>query len=116
MGKPPIYEHQIPEHIIEEDRGKICNHHHPIKENQQTVNYGTGKFVADVERIPLLKALNECGLVTRTHCYGHESDHSFVSILLRNNLSVEFREVSERHSGRNFEGEKELLLRWKRTD
>lgn len=100
----------------EEDRGETCNHHHPIKKNQQTVDYGTGEFVADVERIPLLKALNECGLITRTHCYGHETEVSFVAILMRNDLFLEIKNVSEPHSGRKFEGEKELLLVWKRTD
>ena len=32
------------------------NHYHKITKDQQFVNFGTGGFVADKKRIPLLKA------------------------------------------------------------
>ena len=94
-----------------------CNHHHELTPEQKVVDFGTGKFVADKARIPLLKALNECGLKTRTHCYGHKTGHSFVAILLDDDVQIEVRKVNENVSGRRFpEGAKELLISWKRND
>ena len=94
---------------------KGFNHYHELTDTQELVNFGTGEFVADKERIPLLKAMNECGLITRTHCYGHETGYSFVSVLV--DEDIEIREVKEGHSNRKFpEGTKELLIIWKRTD
>lgn len=85
---------------------KHCNHHHELTSDQELVDLGTGEFVADKERIPLLKALNECGLETRTHCYGHKTGVSFVAIKLKN-VDIEIRRSH---------GYKELLLTWDRID
>lgn len=75
---------------------KYCNHYHEITKNQKIVNFGTGDFVVDKERIALLEALNKCGLITRTHCYGHETGYSFVSILLDDATDIIIQTVSER--------------------
>ena len=93
---------------------KIFNHHHPITKEQCKADFGSGGFIADIEMIPLLKALNDMGLITRTHCCGHETGHSFVSILL-DNVEVEVKNVFEIHSDRDFKlGQKELLIKWQR--
>jgi hypothetical protein len=92
------------------------NHHHPITADQTIVDFGTGQFIADNQRIPLLKALNEAGLITRTHCYGHETGQSFISIIL-DNASIEVRQVNENDAERTtFNGKTELLIAWKRKD
>ena len=99
------------------NKHKKCNHHHEITSEQKLVDFGSGEFVADRKRIALLKALNECGLVTRTHCYGHKTGYSFISILLENNLRIEVRKVNEVDADRTeFNGKTELLLSWERTD
>lgn len=99
------------------EKYKHCNHHHELTEDQEIVDFGSGKFVADKKRIALLKALNDCGLITRTHCYGHETGRSFVSIILDEHSDVEFRNVNEGHSTRKFpQNTKEVLISWKRTD
>ena len=96
---------------------KKYNHHHQITKDQKIVNFGTGNFVADKKRIPLLKALNECGLITRTHCYGHETGYSFISILFENNMHIEIKKIFEKDAKRTkFNGKTELLINWKRTD
>lgn len=83
-----------------------CNHYHELNENQEIIDLGTGKFVVDKQRIQLLKALNECGLETRSHCYGHETGISFVAIKTTNitNIQVRMNELQE------------ILIQWKRTD
>lgn len=88
-----------------------CNHHHELTDAHEIVDFGTGKFVANKELIPLLKALNDIGLNTRTH---HFSDNNgFVSILL-DNATIEVRKVHERDSTRTkFNGKYELLINWK---
>jgi hypothetical protein len=96
---------------------KKHNHHHEIAKDQKIVNFGTGQFVADIPRIPLLKALNEVGLITRTHCYGHTTGQSFVSILMQRGTSFEIKEVDETHADRcRFNGMKELVICWNRKD
>ena len=96
---------------------KKFNHHHKITKDQKMVDFGTGKFIADKKRIALLKALNECGLITRTHCYGHETGCSFVSILFENDIRIEVRKVHESDSSRTkFNGKTEMLISWRRRD
>ena len=88
------------------DKYEHFNHYHELKEGQEFIDLGTGEFIADKERIPLLKVLNECGLVTRTHCYGHHTGYSFVAILM-DEVEVDIRRIN---------GKQELLIKWKRTD
>lgn len=102
------------------EKFKKYNHHHQLTKEQRLVDFGTGEFIADKKRIPLLKALNECGLITRTHCYGHETGYSFISILFENNMHVEIVEIKkmfEKDAKRTkFNGKTELLINWKRID
>ena len=95
---------------------KHCNHHHEPTSEQAVIICNKQEIVADKKRIALLKALNECGLITRTHCYGHETGHSFVSILLKN-TEITIKDVTENAGTRKFpKGLKELLITWKRID
>lgn len=91
---------------------EYCNHHHPLDDAHEVVDFGDGEFVANKEAIPLLKALNEAGLRTRTHHYTGGS-HSFISILLDDNVDVEIRMVNEKDADRTkYNGKKELLISW----
>lgn len=94
---------------------KNCNHYHELTNEQRIIDLGTGEFVADNQRIALLKALNECGLITRNHCYGHETGWSFVNILL-DNVAIEIRDVNEKPDREFTKNKKELLIAWKRSD
>ena len=92
------------------EKYKYCNHHHELTDQHEVINLGTGEFIANKPLIPLLKALNEIGLLTRTHHYS--GNNGFVSILL-DNASVEIRKVDERDSTRaKFNGKYELLINW----
>ena len=93
------------------DKYKFCNHHHKLGLNHKLVDFGDGEFVANKKAIPLLKALNEIGLKTRTHHINNET-HSFVSILL-DNVTIEIKEVFEKDALRTkYNGKKELLIFW----
>jgi hypothetical protein len=92
-----------------------CNHHHELTDEQRVIDLGTGEFVADIQMITLLKALNSAGLITRTHCHGHKTGHSFVSILL-DDVQLEVRDVNEKPDREFVRGKKELLIMWKRKD
>lgn len=95
------------------DKYKYCNHHHEIGDDHQLVNFGDGDFVANNEAIPLLKALNEVGLKTRSH-HIDSKEHAWVCILL-DNVDIEVKEVDERDAIRTkYNGKKELLIRWKK--
>lgn len=93
------------------DKYKHFNHHHELTEDHQLVNFGEGEFIANKIAVPLLKALNEAGLKTRTHHMDKEG--AFVSILL-DNIRIEIKEVNEVHSTRTkYNGKHELLIFWK---
>ena len=93
------------------EKYKYCNHHHEIDKEHTLVDFGDGKFVANNQGIPLLKALNKIGLKTRTHHIGKE-DHCFVAILL-DNASIEVRKVDERDADRTkYNGKYEVLITW----
>ena len=95
------------------DKYKYCNHHHKMTKNQKIIDLGTGKFVADKQMIPLLKALNEIGLITRTHNYSDSGIH-FVGIML-DNVGIEVNKVFEQGADRTkFNGKTQLLIRWKK--
>ena len=92
------------------DAYKHCNHYHELTDQHEIVDFGSGEFVANKIAIPLLKALNEQGLKTRTHHV--DETGGFVSILL-DNVQVEIRKVGEIHSTRVAYNEKfELLIKW----
>jgi len=95
------------------DKYKFCNHHHELTENHSIVNFGDGDFVANNEAIPLLKALNESGLKTRTHNFDG-GKYGFISILL-DNVDIEVVTVNEIHADRvKYNGKKEILIKWER--
>ena len=92
---------------------RYCNHHHTLDKNYEIVNFGDGKFVANKEAIPILKALNELGLRTRTH-HINNKQHAFISILL-DNVELEIRTVNEHDADRTiYNGKKELLIIWEK--
>jgi len=91
---------------------EFCNHHHKITKEQKIVDFGSGKFVADKIAIPLLKALNEIGLETRTHHI--DESGGFVGIII-DDVGIEIRKVFERDSTRTkYNGKLELLISWDR--
>lgn len=95
------------------DKYKHCNHHHELDSNHKIVDFGDGEFVANIEAIPLLKALNEIGLKTRSHHIG-EDDNAWICILL-DNVDIEVRIVFEKDATRTkYNGKKELLISWKK--
>ena len=93
---------------------KYCNHHHVLTEQHEVVDFGDGEFVANKKAVPLLKALNELGLKTRTHHIDNKKDFGFFSILL-DNVTVEIRDVYEKAASRTkYNGKKELLITFKK--
>ncbi len=97
------------------DEFKHCNHHHELTDNHKVVDFGNGEFVANVEAIPLLTALNNLGLKTRTH-HVNNGDPGFISILIDDGLTIEIREINEIHADRTkYNGQHELLLSWPMT-
>lgn len=94
------------------DKYKHCNHHHELTDKHEIVDFGDGEFVANKDAIPLLKALNEAGLKTRTH-HCEKGKHSFISILL-DGVDCEIKEIAEMDSTRTrYDGKFEILLKWK---
>lgn len=98
--------------LKETEKYKFCNHHHELTSEHKIVDFGDGEFVANKKAIPLLKALNELGLKTRTHHIGNESNY-FISIILDDNMTVEFKTINEIDADRTkYNGKKELLIMW----
>lgn len=92
------------------DKYRHFNHHHELTDDHEIVDFGDGEFIANKKAIPLLKALNELGLRTRTHHVGDEG--GFVSILLEH-VRVEVKTVNEIDADRTkYNGKTELLLSW----
>lgn len=90
---------------------KHFNHHHELDDDHTLVDFGDGEFIANKQAVPLLKALNENGLRTRTHHV--DDDGGFVSILL-DNVGVDIRQVYEADATRDkYNGKYELLIRWR---
>ncbi len=58
---------------------------------QKSVTICGNKFWADKNMIPLLRALNKAGLITRSHCEGHETGVSWVAIKTDNVTNLEIR-------------------------
>lgn len=99
----------------ETEKYRYCNHYHEIGDNHEMIDFGDGEFVANKEAIPLLKALNEIGLRTRTHHIDKERN-AFISILL-DNANIEVKKVYERDADRTkYNGKYELLISWKKDD
>lgn len=89
-----------------------CNHHHELTSEYEIVDFGDGEFVANKKAVPLLKALNELGLRTRTHHVSEENN--FFSILLAENVQTEIKTVNEVDADRDkYNGQKEVLIQWR---
>jgi hypothetical protein len=116
LNKDDGFYNKIPGQVVvkgvETNKYKYCNHHHELTDQHELVDFGNGQFVANKRAIPLLKALNEAGLQTRTHHFSHENDHGFISILL-DNVRLEIKTVNEIDADRTcYNGKKELLIMW----
>lgn len=97
---------------VESDKYKFCNHHHELTEDHVMVDFGNGAFVANKMAVPLLKALADLGLRTRTHHV--DSDGGFFSIMLDPTVEVEIRQIHERASDRDtYNGQFEVLIGWR---
>ena len=93
---------------------RYCNHHHELTDQDELVDFGDGEFVANKKAIPLLKALNDLGLKTRTHHIVDDNDFGHFSILL-DNVSIKIIDVFEPNSDRTkYNGKKELLITFKK--
>lgn len=98
---------------IGSEKYKHCNHHHELTKDHAILKIDGNKIVANKEAIPLLKALNNIGLKTRTH-HVSKKGYCFVSIIL-DNAEFSFKEVFESATDRTmYNGKKELLISWKR--
>lgn len=92
-----------------------CNHHHEMTDQHVIVNIGGEEFVANRAAVPLLTALADVGLKTRSHHITDNESACFVSIML-DNADVEIRKVLESDATRSaYNGRFELLLRWVRA-
>lgn len=88
-----------------------CNHHHELTNKHEEVFIGGEKFIANKEAIPLLMALSEIGLKTRTHHV--DENGGFISILM-DNVSIEVKTVFEADADRTkYNGKQELIISWK---
>ena len=95
------------------DKYKYCNHHHELTDQHEIVDFGDGKFVANKKAIPLLKALNELGLRTRSHHIADDSKYGWFTILL-DGVILEIVDVNEIDADRTkYNGKKELRLTFK---
>lgn len=92
------------------EKYRYCNHHHELTVDHEIVDFGDGEFVANKVAIPLLKALNELGLRTRSH-HITEAGNGWFTILLHDNVAFKVQEVNESSSTRNkYNGRKEILI------
>jgi hypothetical protein len=80
----------------------MCKRRTITIENSDTIH----TFEADVEMIPLLEELNNLGLRTRSHCYGHTTKVPHIAIMFDNIEDVQIRTLSG--------GKKDLVITWKR--
>lgn len=91
---------------------KHFNHHHEITDDQEFIEIGGQEIIADKKMIPLLKALNDLGLETRSHDYSDKE--CWVTIVLDNRTQVDIRKIQEGNATRTrFNGKTEILLAWK---
>jgi len=93
------------------DKYKHVNHHHELTKDHEIVTFGNGEFVANKKAIPILKALADLGLQTRTHHV--DENGGFFSILVGDNVRFEIRTVNEVDAKRDvYNGQTEVLIMW----
>ena len=96
------------------DKYKFCNHHHEIGERHEVVDFGDGEFVANKEAIPLLKALNDLGLRTRSH-HIDDGNNAWFCLLLEG-VELVVTDVLERDASRTkYNGKQELRISWNKA-
>lgn len=96
------------------DKYLYCNHHHELTPDHEIVDFGDGEFIANKAAIPLLKALNDVGIKTRTHHYDGK-EGGFIGILL-DNVSIDIRKVYEYDASRDkYNGKMEAIIEWRNT-
>ena len=93
------------------DEYKFCNHYHELTNEHKIVNFGDGDFVANKKAIPLLKALNNLGIKTRSHHISRDDNFGWFTILL-DNVDLEIVNVNECHRTK-YNGKKELRITFK---
>ena len=76
-----------------------------IMDERKLMRLGGEEVWIDAELVPLIRALNDVGLITRSHCSGHKNRHAWVAITLDNITSIEVR-VNHCFN--------EILLKWDR--
>ena len=79
----------------------------PHPEYQTLINLNGKDVWIDDEFVALIAELNRLGLITRSHCAGHESDNAFLVIRMG---SID--EVSVRDQGEY----KELVINWQKPN
>ena len=95
------------------DKYKHMNHYHELTERQEIVDLGTGPFVADKAMLPLLRALNEIGICTRSHNYDEKTGQHFVAICLDKGTSVSITDGHENYSNRKDMCDHQIVIGWK---
>lgn len=98
------------------DKYEHFNHYHEMTSNHELVDFGDGEFIANKMAVPLLKALNELGLKTRTHHI--DENGGFFSILAggEKDVSLILQTVNEGCSRDKYNGMTELLIQWKNPE
>ena len=92
---------------------KYCNHHHELDDTYELVDFGDGEFIANKKAIPLLKALNELGLRTRSH-HIDDNPNAFICLLL-DNVDLQINEVFEKDAERTkYNGKQQLIISWRK--
>jgi len=93
------------------DKFSHMNHHHDLTPGHEIVEFGGVEFVANKAAIPLLGAVHDLGLRTRTHHI--DGNSGFVSILIDRGVTVDVRQVEETGADRStYNGQTELLIQW----
>ncbi len=78
----------------------------PRPEEQTLVNINGQEVWIDNDFVVLIKELNRLGLITRSHCSGHESNNAWLVIRTNNVTTIEIRNWNEDYQ--------EFVLKWTR--
>lgn len=85
-----------------------CNHHHELTNEHEIISIDGNEFVANKKAIPLLRALNNIGLKTRSHHINEIDENSFICILMDNIHTVEIKTLQN--------GKQQLCIQWKQKE
>lgn len=90
------------------------NHYHEPTDQHEIITLGGETFIANKKAVPLLKALHDVGLKTRTHHIDHRPN-AFISILLDDSIQLQVKRVYEADRTK-YNGRKELLIMWDKPE